>query len=405
MATAKKYDNPTLRAAMNAAAKKYGTKSKQYADARKKLNDDLAANGNKINDVGIGKSSSSTGSGTGSTNTSTENPNDTRVPETKEKDLKTLQPWGDFFSKLFTDNVNPRTVDDDGSIAGSTRNAMMTAQREYDNSGINNPVLANGLNALQQVFQLSGQPIGQEDALLAQLTAGAQNGYSPEELQVARESARSGITNQLQSAIRGSLGQAGNLGIFGRDVTRSLLQPGQGGLNALQSTTNSLTNLERDLFLNNIARKDSLAGQALTLGDTIRKRRFGEQLDSSGNLFQGANAVAGNRLQAFENLMNSVVTGGNVLQNIQNTNNDNLNAFELGKVGAYTGGLSFGDSSNTNKELIGLQRQALNSTGNIGRSSGGSSVPLATSARTWNASGGPTNQNSSGSSSTGSSYS
>lgn len=60
---AQKYDNAKLRAAMNAAAKKYGTNSKQYKDARAALNTDLAANGNRVNDAGIGKSTRP-GSGT-----------------------------------------------------------------------------------------------------------------------------------------------------------------------------------------------------------------------------------------------------------------------------------------------------------------------------------------------------
>jgi hypothetical protein len=331
----------------------------------------------------------------------------TIVPEERPTDIKELIPSGQFFSDLFTNNVTPRTVDSDGSIAGSTRAAMEAAVRDYGQSGMDNPVLANGLRALQDVFNTSGQAMGQEDQLLNQLTQGALNGFTPEELQVAREAGRTGITNQLQSAIRGSLGQAGNLGVFGRDVTRALLQPGEGGLNTLQSTGNAMAGLERDLFLNNIARKDKLAGEAITYGDTIRKRRFGEQLDSSGNLFQGANTVAENRLKAFENMFNSSLNGGNQLLNIQNTNNDNLNAFELGKVGAFTGGMGFADSSKTNKELVGLQRQALNSTSNVGRSGGssGTSIPLATSARTFNQPGGPTNQNSSGSSASGSSFS
>jgi hypothetical protein len=279
---------------------------------------------------------------------------------------------------------------------------MAAGAQEYADSGWENPLLREGFQALQKVFGGAGGQYGREGEIYDALAKSALEGYSPEQLQVAREAARSWITNQLNSAIRGSLGNAGNLGVFGRDITRGLLAPGANGMNALSSTTNALTNLERDLFLNNIARKDALSEKAFGMGDTIRKRQFGEQLDASGNLMQGANLINENRMKAFENMVNSQLNLGNQILNIQNTNNDNLNAYELGKVGAFTGGMGFADSAKTNAEVLKLQRSALNSTNNVGRS-GGSSAPtnFATSAREWNQPSGPTNQ---GSAAAGSSY-
>lgn len=325
-------------------------------------------------------------------------PNVIETPDTGKtgKSIKDLVPTGEFFGDLFTKNVDQVSVDNpssiDGPIASSLRGAMDASRNEYLNSGEANPTLMNALGALQKVFDTSGQAMGQEDALLNQLTQGALNGYSPEELQVAREAARGGITGTLNSAIRGALGNAGNLGVFGRDVTRGLIQPrGANGQSVLNATTGSLADIERQLFIDNIARKDTLGEKAITLGDTIRKRRFGEQLDSSVNLTQGAFGVRKDRLDSFENMFNSTLNGGNAILNIQNTNNDNLNAFQLGKVGAFTGGMAFGDSVNTNKEVLKLQRSALNSTNNVGRSRGTGVENMATTARTWNEQGGPSN--------------
>lgn len=308
-------------------------------------------------------------------------PNPINIPNTSgvSSNVRDLLPDAEFFADLFTGNMTPRTIDTSG-----IDNTVGTAEDMLKQAWVPDPFVDSSLGALQQTYNQAGGSVGQEDALLNYITQGALRGFSPEQIQVARESGQSQIDRAMQGLMRGAQGQGANLGIFGSDVLSSAYPGMRLGMDAL-------ANLERDLFLGNIQRQDALAGQGLEFGNEIRRRRFGEMMDSSGNLFQGAltnrEANRADQLNRFENLANL----RNAQATYQGMNNDSLNAFELSKLGAFTGGMSMGDSLKTNQRVLDLQKNALN-LGNNRRSV--TSPAFATGAREWNQSAGPTNNSS-----------
>lgn len=301
----------------------------------------------------------------------TTSPNAVNIPSTKglPPNIKELIPVGQWFGEIFTRNVNPRTIDTAGIDA-----SVADAQQMFNQAGQTDPFTSQALEAIKATYDNAGAQMGQEDALLNYITQGALQGFSPEQMQVARESARAEIDRSLQGLLRGAMGQGANLGVFGSDVLASAYPGMRLGMDAM-------ANLERDLFLSNIQRQDRLADRGIELGNEIRKRRFGEILDGSGNFFSSAfsnqEANRNDRLNRFENLANM----RNAQATYQGMNNDSLNAFELAKVGALTGGLGFADSVKTNNRVLDMNKQALN----LGRNRQTVSSPaLATSSRVWN---------------------
>lgn len=173
------YDNPTLRAAMNAAAKQYGTKSPQYTQARGALNSDLTAHGGHPNTGGIGVTSPNSPGGANNNIPGNHPPGD----------LNPLQP-----------NFNPNSY---GSAvnAGSVIGASNTQLGNY----YNNPDYNGAFGSQNTTLDANGHPV-----VNSSLSGGNQSVVNG--LQGAATGASGSISDFLSGAPGGRLsGLAGSI--------------------------------------------------------------------------------------------------------------------------------------------------------------------------------------------------
>lgn len=316
----------------------------------------------------------------------------TTIQTLKKQDL----PVADFLQGKFDEMVQaPTQTLSDPFInnallgpGGQMYNLLGPQSDAFRESDYYNPQSLEQYNNALGLSQRAGQAFGQENDLLAALAQRGLQGMTPEAMQMARERARQEITNSLNSAVRGSLGSAGNLGIFGRDVTRGLTQGG-----ALASNANALGNLERDLFLQNLAYMDANTQNALTLGNEIQARRFGEQNAAQQALGDASGMLTSTRNQFFQNKYNQALSNANFLNGVSTTNRDNLNAYNLARFGAFTGGIDYGQTERNNQAANKLANRSISQSG-TSRSNGSGNVTFNVAGGQNTQPGGPTNNNS-----------
>ena len=365
--------------ALRDAMAKYKNGTDDYFKSRAKLNDYLESTGKKVNRVpGEAKYSTSKSTTTPTTETPTTDTGANADGSTVVKpgfnlpegevsaDVKPNLDTAEYFRQLFTNNVTPTTVSLTPEQDAATNKLLSESTKTYEGAGNIPPEVQAALDALNGLIPQAGQPIGQEDALLASLSKLGLEGLTPEQIQATREAGQSSIDRSLLGAFRGGLGQAANLGVGGPDAIANSL-PAQIG------AQNAIAQLERDLFLENIGVKQKATESALTQGNAISTRRFGQQQDATQNYFVGANdaytQAQNNKLNSFKAMSDAILGTNKQSLDIQKTNNDSLNSFQLSQLGAFTGGLSYGDSVKTNKQLIDLQKKNVGGTSSSSSSS------------------------------------